>query len=437
LHSGFYFHEVETGSQMGVTDGRIIKAMFVGVPLISLLPTEAMNIPFDFPTIIHLAAVFLGMASGIVVLFFALRKNPANLPLALGQICLSFAVLISLSIVTKLMAHWPFLFRLGNLFGLLFVPFPFLYLSFNISKRRWKWYDTFHFIPVIVYTIDFWPVLMMPPEQKSLLVLQELRDLNKFALFRESRFFGIGFYQIFRTLLFTAYWLIQMLLFIGWAKKMPIKSRENKIWKNWISFFLIFQFLLWFPIYLTLFWLKQEYTYHIFNTTVAIWLTGASLAYFFYPSLLHGQNFQSNEMMPEITKKSKRHIYQEDNLLDKKMLETMLLIEKNMNEGKLFLKQGYSINDFSRDIELPVYQISKCLNHLIGWSFVDFINQKRISFCKEKFDQGEWMNLTLEAVSESCGFTNRNSFTKAFQKFEGLTPSAYRLKGQNQEGLLS
>jgi YesN/AraC family two-component response regulator len=228
-----------------------------------------------------------------------------------------------------------------------------------------------------------------------------------------------------------------MVLFFRWTKKKSIQSRDNKIWKNWMVFFLIFQFFLWFPVYLTLFWLKQEYTYHIFNTTVAVWLTGASLAYFFYPSLLYGQSFQSNEMMPEVTKKSKRSIYQEDNLIDQKMLENMQLIEKNMDEGKLFLKQGYSINDFSRDIELPVYQISKCLNHLKGWGFVDFINQKRISFCKEKFDRGDWKNLTLEAVSESCGFTNRNSFTKAFQKFEGLTPSAYRLRGQNQEGLLS
>lgn len=387
-----------------------------------------MEISLNFVNLIHLAAVFLGMASGIVVLVFSLRKNLANLSLALGQISLSIAVLISLSIVTKLMAHWPFLFRLGNLFGLLFVPFPFLYLFFNISKRRWKWYDALHFIPVIVYTIDFWPVFIMPQAQKSLLVLQELSDLNKFALFRESRFFGIGFYQIFRTLLFTAYWLIQMILFFGWTKKISIQSRENKIWKNWMVFFLIFQFFLWFPIYLTLFWLKQEYTYHIFNTTVAIWLTGASFAYLFYPSLLYGQIFQSYDRIPAPIKKNKKERNLGQEILDPKMEETMQLIEKNMNEGKLFLVQGYSINDFSRDIGLPVYRISKCLNHLKGLDFVDFINQKRISFCKEKFDRGEWMNLTLEAISESCGFSNRNSFTKAFQKFEGLTPSTYRLK---------
>jgi AraC-like DNA-binding protein len=58
--------------------------------------------------------------------------------------------------------------------------------------------------------------------------------------------------------------------------------------------------------------------------------------------------------------------------------------------------------------------------------FNDYINQKRIGYCVQKFEQGEWLNFTVEAVATECGFNNRNSFTNAFKKFLGASPSAYR-----------
>jgi AraC-like DNA-binding protein len=90
------------------------------------------------------------------------------------------------------------------------------------------------------------------------------------------------------------------------------------------------------------------------------------------------------------------------------------------------LNAKYSIHDFSNDINLPAYQISKSLNKFKGLSFIDFINQKRILFCVKKFKEGKWSNYTVEAVATECGFNNRNSFTNAFKKFLGTSPSEYR-----------
>ena len=104
----------------------------------------------------------------------------------------------------------------------------------------------------------------------------------------------------------------------------------------------------------------------------------------------------------------------------------MQKIESQMYDKRLFLTTGYSINDFSNDIQVPVYQISKSLTRFKGFGFVDFINQQRIRYCVAKFDQGEWLNLTLEAVAMECGFSNRNSFTKSFKKFKDCSPSEYR-----------
>jgi AraC-like DNA-binding protein len=100
----------------------------------------------------------------------------------------------------------------------------------------------------------------------------------------------------------------------------------------------------------------------------------------------------------------------------------MQVIEFGMDEKRFFLNMGYTINDFSKDIHIPVYQISKSLNTFKGLGFVDYINQKRVQYCVKKFELGEWSNYKIEAVATECGFNNRNSFTNAFKKFLGTLP---------------
>ena len=91
-----------------------------------------------------------------------------------------------------------------------------------------------------------------------------------------------------------------------------------------------------------------------------------------------------------------------------------------------FLKPGYTINEFSKDIGIPVYQISKCITQYTGMGFIDFINQKRIHYCVQKLDSGDWKNFKIEAIAQECGFNNRNSFTNAFKKIKGVSPSEYK-----------
>jgi AraC-like DNA-binding protein len=58
--------------------------------------------------------------------------------------------------------------------------------------------------------------------------------------------------------------------------------------------------------------------------------------------------------------------------------------------------------------------------------FIDLINQKRIQYCIQKLDSGDWKNFKVEAIAHECGFNNRNSFTNAFKKFKGVSPSEYK-----------
>jgi AraC-like DNA-binding protein len=386
-----------------------------------------MEIEFSFITLIYIAGVVLGLVSGIVILFFALRQNLKNLPLGIGQISLALAIWVSLSIVSGLIVYWPYMYRTGNIFALIFVPMPFLYARFYYQNRTWKWKDLIHTIPVVLYVVDFSGVLFLPLNEKRQLILQEIGDPYVFMQLGQSRFFAPGFHPMLRTAAFAGYWIVLILDLLKWRRKNPELSRGQKIWRSRMAVFLFFQFFLWFPSFLSLFWLDKSLSFHLVHTSAASWLVLLSVSLFFYPDILYGQHLGVKRSASG--KSGTVRILPSARTADPeypKLADIMRTIDQKMEQEKLFLNLRYSINDFSGDSGLPVYQISKCLNHLHNMSFIDYINQKRIRYCVEIIDSGGWKNFTLEAIAQECGFNNRNSFTKAFQKILGVAPSEYR-----------
>lgn len=383
-----------------------------------------MEISFDFITLIHLAGILLGLVSTAVILYFGIRSNPANQPLAIGQMCITLGIFVSFSLVSKLMVHWPFMYRLGNAFALAFIPMSYLYTVFNTRKRNWKWYDLLHAIPLLIYLVDYWDVFSLSSAEKTKLIIQDINNLDLLGQFSQSKYFGPGFHQEFRLVLFSVYWVVQVLIFFRWVRSQSTLTPQKKVWRNWMLIFLGCQFFMWVPFYLSLLGLDMFKSYHNVYSFPIAWLMISSLSLFFFPSLLYGTGLAVPAVKPKIETVLREPA---TTVVDEKKLEEVIQkIESQMTDKMLFLTTGYSINDFSNDIQVPVYQISKSLTKFKGFGFVDYINQQRILYCVAKFDQGEWLNFTLEAVATECGFSNRNSFTKSFKKFRECSPSEYR-----------
>jgi AraC-like DNA-binding protein len=390
-----------------------------------------MEITFDFITFIHLAAVVVGFITSAVILYFGFRTNPANQPLGIGQLSISLAVFVSFSLVSQLIVHWPFLYRLGNVFVLIFIPMPYLYAVFYTKNRQWRWYDLLHVLPLLIYLVDYWDVLWMSSAQKLIIIQQEINNLDTLGKFGQSKFFGPGFHQEFRTVLFSAYWVAQVVILAKWLRSQTSLTRQSKVWRNWMLLFIGCQFFIWFPFYLSLFGLSIMKTYHIVNSFSILWILLSSLALFFFPSLLYGKSMEGSIDTGKETKVPKKvPITNEE---EQKLEEFMRRIESEMDGNKYFLVHGYSINDFSKDTEIPVYQISKSINHYRGMGFIDFINQKRIQYCIKKIDSGEWSTYKVSAIASECGFNSRNSFTIAFKKIQGTLPSDYRQTKMSDE----
>jgi AraC-like DNA-binding protein len=312
-------------------------------------------------------------------------------------------------------------YRTGQIFVLVFCVMAFLHVDFHTRNRTWKWYDLLHAIPLLIYLIDYWDILILPSAEKKELILLEIQDLARMAQFNQSKFLGPNFHHEFRTFVFGSYWIAQVVLMIKWVKTQDALNKYNKVWKNWMLLFLGCQFFIWFPHMVSILWLDPLTSYHFANTSSVIWLLISIFSLFFYPSLLYGKTFNRTIKLSKLLDKAQMTAD------DGKLEEIISMIDREVERNHLFLKPGYSIHDLSRDTKIPAYQISKSLNAHNAQGFVDFINQKRIQYCIAKFKNGEWLNHTLEAVAFDCGFSNRNSFTKSFKKTMGVSPSAFRL----------
>ena len=105
------------------------------------------------------------------------------------------------------------------------------------------------------------------------------------------------------------------------------------------------------------------------------------------------------------------------------LLKTRL--EEFMEQKQPFLRQGYSIKDMSNDLDMPAYQLSGFINRNMGMHFNDFLNKSRIKYCENLIRNNLALKTNLKELAFKCGFNNRNSFTTAFKKFTGQTPSDY------------
>jgi YesN/AraC family two-component response regulator len=103
--------------------------------------------------------------------------------------------------------------------------------------------------------------------------------------------------------------------------------------------------------------------------------------------------------------------------------------------NKPFLQQKYSLRNLARDVNIPPHYLSAFINHYHKMHFNDFINRYRVAHSKEMIMNGECKHKTLEAISFESGFSNRNTFTSAFKKETGQSPSQFLRKiAKNSKG---
>jgi AraC-like DNA-binding protein len=111
---------------------------------------------------------------------------------------------------------------------------------------------------------------------------------------------------------------------------------------------------------------------------------------------------------------------------EKEYHEDLLKLRDYMEHEKPFLNPSLTIQDVSKDIEIPVRDLSLLINHKLEQHFYDFVNAYRIEKAMEILKDGTKSKITILEILYEVGFNSKSSFNTAFKKQTGLTPTDYR-----------
>ncbi len=106
--------------------------------------------------------------------------------------------------------------------------------------------------------------------------------------------------------------------------------------------------------------------------------------------------------------------------------EDLLKLKKYMIDEKPFLNPALTIQDISKEMNVPVRELSVLINHQLGQHFYDFVNTYRIENAMEILKDATKSKVTILEILYEVGFNSKSSFNTAFKKQTGNTPTEYR-----------
>lgn len=101
-------------------------------------------------------------------------------------------------------------------------------------------------------------------------------------------------------------------------------------------------------------------------------------------------------------------------------------LERLFDERKIWLNPRLTIGEVAQRLGSNRTYLSDYLNHTLGTSFYEYVNDYRIRAVAERLGDPE-CQLTIEAIAESCGFNSLSTFRRFFIRRYGCTPTRYRI----------
>ena len=106
--------------------------------------------------------------------------------------------------------------------------------------------------------------------------------------------------------------------------------------------------------------------------------------------------------------------------------EAIRRVKNYMEREQPFLEPSLTISDLSKQVNLPLKELSVLINQNLNQHFFDFVNEYRIKKAMEILADASKNNLTILEILYEVGFNSKSSFNTAFKKYTKVTPTQYR-----------
>ncbi len=360
----------------------------------------------------------------LIVILLYLHNEPSSRWLILLLFIFSAVCFFTFLFESRYVLDVPVFFRIGPFLNYLSAPALLFYVKYLMDeKRKLKWTDALHLIPALIYFVDYLPLFTSSAETKRQIILALYEHKEATVLFREGWFIPEGVHYIGRHLIALGYTIYLIILLKKIRRADVRKLLRNVQIKQWLRI-LIIHFLLYtvFGIITYLF----KFSQYAWLATVWIALlifTSLILTLFLRPGILYGRKALHTGMTLSKTKSAILH-----DQIPQQVHDSLQLFMENRS----YLNKNIKIKDVADELGVQPYILSAYINQVYHMRFNDLINWCRVQYIKDGLKKGDWAMLTLEAIAEEAGFTNRTTFLTAFKKFTGVTPTAF-LHGERQD----
>jgi len=335
----------------------------------------------------------------------------------------------------------PFIFGVIPIISFLAPVMCYLYVKgFINDETKFKKMDWLHFIPAFLVLIIMFPFFVSSTSDQQAFI----NSFNGVKLATAPLKILITVKGIFltRSLIFLVYMFFSWKIFIATVKN----KSENLIpvQKNWLAFFLTISTLIQVLSFTVAFYvtLNDVHISQIPNlkTFYAI-ATALMLLYISYPILqpivLFGHLIVKTKVILPLIEladliiipvteeaDSSTEVLKNTLLTDEQIFFYEKLFEVSMQKDKFFLDIELTISKFSELLNIPKHHCSYFLNQTANKSFRTYINHYRIKYFLELHAKHS-KELTNETLSVQAGFNNRSTFSTAFKKETGFTPTEF------------
>lgn len=94
------------------------------------------------------------------------------------------------------------------------------------------------------------------------------------------------------------------------------------------------------------------------------------------------------------------------------------------------IEKELDLETVAAKFNLSIYYFSRIFKDILGYNFPDYVNMLRVKKAKQLLHNNE---ISIKEICYAAGYSDPNYFSKVFKKYEGVTPSEYKVKNCGEQ----
>ena len=285
-------------------------------------------------------------------------------------------------------------------------------IVFEKYQRKFKWYDSIHFLPALLFLANYWNLYSKSAPEKLEIIAKIYENGYNFKWTNGS--FLSNSDIIFLRLVPFVFYAIAALVLVFWTKK---TTKLSMGLNYFLKTLIVYIFLNVIAVIASKVF-NQFSINSVYDANIVAFLTSffILLSFFFIPNFIYQTSLykETNNitLLKKTSFKSKNYDYIEQ-------AEQYFILHKS------FLNHDYTITQLEKEIKIPARLISKSIKLVRNQNFNQFLNEFRINYLLEQVPLDIAIKTNIQDLAYQIGFNSVNNFYAHFKNKVGCTPKTY------------